>query len=89
MPIQVEHEDVDALRAWGMGLEKTQEECHFCGADTRFWHVATNTPVCRGCAAEHEASDLPSRPETPGSAAAAVHGAESHRHHPGSLSCVG
>lgn len=58
MAIPVEHEDVEELKKWGLGLENLIERCFFCDTPTRYWHTATNTPVCEGCAATHRVSEL-------------------------------
>lgn len=57
--ITVEHEDIEELRKWGMGLEAVQENCFFCTTPTRFWHMGTNNPVCECCAKVHTVSELP------------------------------
>lgn len=59
MAIAVEHEDVEALKSWGIGLEKVTERCVFCRTETRHWHLPSNTPVCECCSGEREADELP------------------------------
>lgn len=56
--IPVEHEDIEELKKWGMGLSNIVELCHFCHNGTRYWHRRTNTPVCQGCAKTHKVSDI-------------------------------
>ena len=51
--IPIQHEDIEELKAWGWGLEHVQERCHLCSAKTRYWHMATNTPVCQTCAEKY------------------------------------
>lgn len=58
MALVVEHEDVEALKKWGMGLWKMMERCTFCSVETRFWHKASNKPVCESCAALKAETDL-------------------------------
>jgi len=58
MAIPIEHESAEELKKWGMGLEKLIERCGLCNTPTRYWHDATNTPVCEGCAATRNVSDL-------------------------------
>lgn len=58
MAVEVEHEDMEKLKKWGMGLESIQERCEFCGIATRYWHARTNTPCCQVCAAKKEESDF-------------------------------
>lgn len=58
MAIPVEEEDKQALKAWGLGLERIRERCRFCQAETSLWHRATNQPVCEACAATHNEVDL-------------------------------
>lgn len=57
--IPVELEDTAGLADWGIGLEKVMERCVFCGTGTRYWHTATNNPVCQCCAAIKTVADLP------------------------------
>jgi len=33
MALAVEHEDVEALKAWGLGLWKVMERCTFCDGE--------------------------------------------------------
>jgi hypothetical protein len=56
--IRVEHEDVEELKKWGMGLQHILEACRFCGKGTRYWHQPTNNPVCQSCAAGHTVAEL-------------------------------
>jgi hypothetical protein len=58
MSIPVEHEDVEELKKWGLGLEKLMEKCELCNVPTRYWHTATNTPVCQSCASTRNVKDL-------------------------------
>lgn len=50
MAIKIEHEDIEELKKWGLGLETVMESCILCKAPTRFWSVASNCPVCECCA---------------------------------------
>lgn len=59
MAIAVEQEDVEALKAWGLGLEKVIERCVFCGTGTRYWHLLSNTPVCECCVGARDVEDIP------------------------------
>lgn len=59
MALSVEHEDVEALKGWGMGLWKVLERCTFCGIETRYWHKASNKPVCECCAPSKSERDIP------------------------------
>lgn len=59
MSIPVEHEDVEELKKWGMGLSSIQEQCTFCSVPTRYWHTDSNNPCCEACAATHDVADLP------------------------------
>lgn len=59
MALQVEHEDVEELAKWGMGLNRIQEDCFFCKKETRFWHRPSNRPVCESCAKTHSEADFP------------------------------
>jgi hypothetical protein len=61
MSISVQHEDAEALKKWGIGLEEAMERCVFCKNGTPFWHLPTNNPVCENCACTHEESELPAR----------------------------
>lgn len=61
MAVVVEHEDVEALKKWGSGLWKVMERCTFCRVETRYWHNASNKPVCQSCAETKSESDLPAR----------------------------
>jgi hypothetical protein len=56
--IRVEHESIEELKKWGMGLEKMLEACRFCGAGTRYWHRPTNSPVCESCAGTHSVAEM-------------------------------
>jgi hypothetical protein len=56
--IPVTYEDVEALKQWGMGLEHVLERCIFCRAETRYWHLPTNTSVCEQCATTRTVADL-------------------------------
>jgi hypothetical protein len=58
MAIEVEAEDVEALKAWGIGLEKVAELCVLCRKPSRTWHRASNQPVCQACASTRSPSDL-------------------------------
>lgn len=71
MAIDVEPEEAENLKMWGLGLHQTQEHCHFCDLPTRTWHRASNTPVCGGCAATHDRAEI-TRPDVvpPGLSAA-------------------
>ena len=61
--IAVEHEDMEELRAWGLGLASIQERCIECSKETRYWHRASNQPVCQSCATELEDSDKRLKPK--------------------------
>lgn len=56
--IEVEHEDVEDLKTFGLGLANLQESCVFCASPTRYWHAPTNTPCCEGCAPVHTVPEL-------------------------------
>jgi hypothetical protein len=43
----------EPMAYWGI------ERCHFCNAQTAFWHENTNNPVCPKCAAKHKVGELP------------------------------
>lgn len=58
MVIKVEHEDIEELKKWGLGLSELLEHCHFCNVQTRYWHRATNTPVCEECSKVHTVAEL-------------------------------
>jgi hypothetical protein len=57
----VELEDAKELEKWEMGLTRIMEGCVFCGIPTRYWHSASNNPVCQRCADLHDESELPNR----------------------------
>ncbi len=59
MSIPVEHEDIEQLKLWGLGLEKVIEKCYFCGDPTRYWYKPANKPVCTHCAKDHNPSEIP------------------------------
>lgn len=60
MPIPLIHEDyVDMSLQEAFNVENVLEACFFCQEKTRFWHQASNQPVCPTCAQSHGASDLP------------------------------
>lgn len=61
MAIEIEKEDVEELKKWGLGLHKFQEQCYFCGHPTNTWHRLSNTPVCSNCAEIHDRSDMSRR----------------------------
>jgi hypothetical protein len=61
MALAVENEDIEALKAWGLGLEKVMERCFFCRSETRLLHRPSNKHVCDGCAEIHNEQELPSR----------------------------
>ncbi|WP_186214793.1 hypothetical protein [Burkholderia gladioli] len=63
MAIAVVKEDKEALRSWGIGLDRELEHCHFCGKETDAWHLASNTPVCECCASTRDAHDIPDSPD--------------------------
>jgi hypothetical protein len=58
MSIEVEQENIEELKLWGMGLHLVQEQCYFCGQPTRTWHLLSNTPVCTDCAGTHNRDDI-------------------------------
>lgn len=72
MAIDVEPEDVENLKMWGLGLHKVQEHCYFCNRPTGTWHRASNTPVCGGCAAAHDRADIARKDVAPHGLAAAI-----------------
>lgn len=37
---------------------RVYEQCYFCKQETKFWHDATNTPVCQGCAKKYNVKDI-------------------------------
>lgn len=39
------------------------ELCHFCHNITRYWHLATNTPVCFICANSRNVDEISKRQE--------------------------
>jgi len=55
--IEIKEEPIEIQKEFG-GL---MELCYFCRAHTRFWHLASNTPVCKSCAAIHDVSELPKK----------------------------
>lgn len=57
MAIAIEHEDVEGLKKWGMGLEKLVENCLLCQQPTRYWSVVCNCPVCEECAKTKDEAD--------------------------------
>ena len=59
MSIPLQLEDIKSLRKWGLNLDRVLERCVFCFAETKYWHVTSNTPVCTCCAGEHEESEIP------------------------------
>lgn len=59
MAIPIEHENVEELKKWGMGLSKIVESCCFCNTPTRYWHTKSNQPVCPGCSKTHKVSEIP------------------------------
>ena len=56
--IRVEHEDVEELKKWGMGLDQILERCALCSTPTRYWHTPSNTPCCQTCAGTHTVAQL-------------------------------
>jgi hypothetical protein len=58
MPIPLSHEDYAADSDMD-GLEHIIEKCVKCQAPTRFWHHASNNPVCTICAQVFTVADLP------------------------------
>lgn len=56
--IPIEHEDIEELKKWGMGLSNILEQCHFCKNETRYWNKKRNTPVCQECAKILKVSDI-------------------------------
>lgn len=58
MPIPLTHEDYDADSDMD-GLEHIIEKCVKCQTLTRFWHHASNNPVCSTCAQVFTVADLP------------------------------
>jgi hypothetical protein len=60
MPIPLIHEDYsDMSLQEAFNVENILEACFFCKGGTRFWHQASNQPVCPVCAQFHSASELP------------------------------
>lgn len=60
--IPVEHEDVEGLKKWGMGLSQMLESCALCNTPTRYWHTNSNTPCCQDCAEKHSVEELKKTP---------------------------
>jgi hypothetical protein len=58
MAIEIEVEDTEELKKWGLGLHKIKESCHFCKTPTDTWHMASNTPVCSVCAGKYGENDI-------------------------------
>lgn len=58
MTIPVEHEDIDELKKWGIGLSNVMEDCVFCRIPTRYWNKKSNNPCCQSCAKTHKVSDF-------------------------------
>lgn len=55
MAIQIKIEPAEITKAF----HGVTERCHFCRTRTKFWHEASNTPICPKCAAvEKEVSDI-------------------------------
>lgn len=52
--IPVEHEDRATMQEFG----NLVEDCVFCRSPTRYWHKATNKPVCLRCANIYKVGDL-------------------------------
>ena len=39
------------------------EDCCMCGTPTPFWYPQKDVPLCKGCANDHDATDIPSKQE--------------------------
>jgi hypothetical protein len=56
--IQIEHENVEELKKWGMGLSRIIENCFFCHTPTRYWNKKANQPCCPSCSKKHKVSEF-------------------------------
>ena len=59
--IPIEHEDVEELKKWEMGLSRIIENCFFCHAPARYWNKKANQPCCPSCSKEHKVSEFKER----------------------------
>ncbi len=58
IPIEKEPDEL------GNAFRHQYEHCYFCNTTTKYWHIPTNQPVCKGCSKKHKVSELPkSHPE--------------------------
>lgn len=55
MAIPIKHEDAETVAEFPGLIER----CHFCQAQTRWWHENTNNPVCPSCSKLHKVAELP------------------------------
>ena len=60
--IPIEHEDIDELKKWGMGLSEIIELCFFCKTPTRHWNKKANQPCCPGCSKTHKVAEFKDKP---------------------------
>lgn len=58
MTIETVHEDMEALKGGGRGLESVMEQCYFCKTPTRYWHLPKNEPVCQSCSIFHNEDEI-------------------------------
>jgi hypothetical protein len=49
----IEHEP-GSVADWGGVIER----CVFCRSKTRYWHRASNTPICEACARTYTEEEL-------------------------------
>jgi hypothetical protein len=60
MPIPLIHEDyTDMSFQEAFSVDHLVEKCFFCKEPTRFWHQASNEPVCPACSQTHQVGELP------------------------------
>lgn len=55
MVVRVEIERTDDMPRW---LSSVRERCAACDCTTRFWHRATNQPLCQQCAQKVSADNM-------------------------------
>lgn len=58
MAIPLVHEDYLDIPDL-FGIANITEKCFFCKAPSRFWHHASNQPVCPTCSQAYIVADLP------------------------------
>ena len=56
--MKIEHENIQQLKLWGLGLEKVIEKCYFCNEPTRYWYKKKNEPVCTNCAKDRHPNEI-------------------------------